>query len=111
MRKTRPCPDWEDWEDCTASLGGGNSDREHGNFGVDIEAKISWVIPGPITCCISHHAPNISQVGVSMTAGLYEGATFYFILTIPPSYPFHGESSSHGLVHPWFDVLQMCHAK
>ncbi|CAM9122690.1 unnamed protein product, partial [Ectocarpus sp. 6 AP-2014] len=29
------------------------------------------------------------KVGVSMTAGLFEGATFYFILTIPPSYPFH----------------------
>lgn len=27
-----------------------------------------------------------------MTAGLFEGATFYFILTIPPSYPFHGEA-------------------
>ncbi len=26
-----------------------------------------------------------------MTAGLYEGATFYFMLTIPPTYPFHGE--------------------
>lgn len=33
------------------------------------------------------------QVGVSMTAGLYDGATFYFLLTIPPSYPFHGELS------------------
>lgn len=30
-----------------------------------------------------------------MTAGLYEGATFYFILTIPPSYPFHGEVNSN----------------
>ncbi|CAM9194204.1 unnamed protein product [Ectocarpus sp. 13 AM-2016] len=29
------------------------------------------------------------KVGVTMTAGLFEGATFYFILTIPPSYPFH----------------------
>ncbi|CAM9315408.1 unnamed protein product [Hapterophycus canaliculatus] len=29
------------------------------------------------------------KVGVSMTAGLFEGATFYFMLTIPPSYPFH----------------------
>ncbi|CAM9886098.1 unnamed protein product [Pylaiella littoralis] len=29
------------------------------------------------------------KVGVSMTAGLFEGTTFYFILTIPPSYPFH----------------------
>lgn len=27
-----------------------------------------------------------------MTAGLYQGATFYFMLTIPPSYPFHGEA-------------------
>lgn len=28
---------------------------------------------------------------MSMTAGLYDGATFSFLLTIPPSYPFHGE--------------------
>lgn len=32
-----------------------------------------------------------------MTAGLYEGATFYFMLTIPPSYPFYGEA-----VRRWF---------
>lgn len=36
---------------------------------------------------------SVGQVGVSITAGLYEGATFYFLLTIPPSYPFHGELS------------------
>ncbi|CAN0413730.1 unnamed protein product, partial [Ascophyllum nodosum] len=33
------------------------------------------------------------KVGVSMTAGLYEGATFYFLVTIPPSYPFHAPSA------------------
>ncbi|CAN0413479.1 unnamed protein product, partial [Ascophyllum nodosum] len=33
------------------------------------------------------------KVGVSINAGLYEGATFYFLVTIPPSYPFHAPSA------------------
>lgn len=40
-----------------------------------------------------------------MTAGLYEGATFYFLLSIPPSYPFHGEAAEKGVL----DVLPCRH--
>ncbi|CAN0039006.1 unnamed protein product, partial [Ascophyllum nodosum] len=35
-----------------------------------------------------------------MTAGLYEGATFYFLVTIPPSYPSHAPSAVY---------LRVCH--